>query len=226
MTDTSLLAYAPILLKAVGLTIWLSWLALLIGGVGGLVLALMRTSRFRPLSLFAMLYTEFFRSIPILIVLFFCFYGVPLVFGTDLSAFAAASLALGLHASAMMSEVIRAGIGSVGTGQWEAAQAAGMTYRQMMRHIIGPQAIQVILPPSVGIYIMVLKESSVASIIGYVELTETGLLIRESVGGGFTILGVVALLYFVLCYSISLAGGALESRMKIAGRGMPISELR
>ena len=148
------------------------------------------------------------------------------MFGTDLSAFAAATLALGLHASAMMSEVIRAGIGSVGYGQWEAAQAAGMTYRQMMRHIIGPQAMQVILPPSVGIYIMVLKESSVASIIGYVELTATGLLIRESVGGGFTILGVVALLYFVLCYSISLAGGALESRMKIAGRGMPIAELR
>ena len=172
------------------------------------------------------LYTELFRSIPILIVLFFCYYGVPLVFGTDLSAFAAATLALGLHASSMMSEVIRAGIGSVGTGQWEAAQAAGMTYRQMMRHIIGPQAMQVILPPSVGIYIMVLKESSVASIIGYVELTATGLLIRESVGGGFTILGVVALFYFVLCYTISLAGGVLESRMKVVGHGMPIGELR
>jgi len=226
MADTSLLVYTPIMLKAVGLTIWLSWLALLIGGLGGLVLPLIRISRLRPLRLFAMLYTEFFRSIPILIVLFFCYYGAPLVFGADLSAFAAATLALGLHASSMMSEVIRAGIDSVGTGQWEAAQAAGMTYRQMMRHIIGPQAVQVILPPSVGIYIMVLKESSVASIIGYVELTETGLLIRESVGGGFTILGVVALFYFVLCYTISLVGGALESRMKVAGRGMPIGELR
>src|SRR5262249_17520507 len=123
------------------------------------------------------------------------------------------------------SEVIRAGIDSVGVGQWEAAKAAGMTYLQMMRHVIGPQAVQVILPPSVGIYIMVLKESSVASIIGYVELTSTGLLIRESVGGGFTILGVVALLYFLLCYSISLAGGALEHRMKIHGHGRPIDEL-
>jgi His/Glu/Gln/Arg/opine family amino acid ABC transporter permease subunit len=226
MAETSLLLYAPILLKSVGLTIWLSWLALLIGGVGGLVLALMRISRFRALRLFALLYTELFRSIPILIVLFFCYYAIPLLFGTDISAFAAATLALALHASSMMSEVIRAGIGSVGSGQWEAAQAAGMTYRQMMRHIIGPQAMQVILPPSVGIYIMVLKESSVASIIGYVELTATGLLIRESVGGGFTSLGVVALFYFVLCYTISLAGGALESRMKVAGRGMPIDELR
>jgi len=222
----SLIVYAPIILKALGLTIWLSWLALLIGGLGGLVLALMRTSRFRLLMLFAMLYTEFFRSIPILIVLFFCFYGVPLLFGVDLSAFAAATVALGLHASSMMSEVIRAGIGSVGRGQWEAAQAAGMTYRQMMRHVVGPQAMQVILPPSVGVYIMVLKESSVASIIGYVELTETGLLIRESVGGGFAILGVVALLYFALCYAISLAGGAMERRMKIVGRGVPIGELR
>jgi His/Glu/Gln/Arg/opine family amino acid ABC transporter permease subunit len=226
MSETPLLAFVPILLKAAGLTIWLSWIALLIGGLGGLVLALMRMSRFRPLRLFAILYTEFFRSIPILIVLFFCYYGVPLVCGTDLSAFAAATLALSLHASSMMSEVIRAGIGSVGTGQWEAAQAAGMTYSQMMRHIIFPQAAQVILPPSVGIYIMVLKESSVASIIGYVELTSTGLLIRESVGGGFAILGVVALFYFAMCYTISLSGGALERRMKLAGTGVALGEFR
>ena len=76
----------------------------------------------------------------------------------------------------------------------------------MMRHVITPQAMQVILPPSVGIYIMVLKESSVASIIGYVELTETGLLIRESLGGGFAILGIVALLYFFLCYAYLACG--------------------
>lgn len=221
----SLLVYAPILVRAVGLTIWLSWLALLIGGVGGTLLALMRLSRFAPLRLIALLYTELFRSIPILIVLFFSYYALPGLFGIDLSAFLAATIALGLHASSMMSEVIRAGIGSVGQGQWEAAQAAGMSYPQMMRHVIAPQAIQVILPPSVGIYIMILKESSVASIIGYVELTATGLLIRESVGGGFAILGVVGMLYFLVCYGISLAGRALERRMKVAGRGIPIREI-
>ena len=91
MTSPSLLAFTPIILKAVGLTIWLSWLALLLGGVGGLVLALMRISRFRVLRVFALLYTEFFRSIPILIVLFFCFYGAPLMLHVDLSAFAAAT---------------------------------------------------------------------------------------------------------------------------------------
>ena len=103
--DSLAAAYAPIILNAAGLTIWLSWLALLIGAVGGLLLALMRISGFLPLRLIALLYTEFFRSIPILIVLFLCFYGVPLLTGVDLSAFAAATVALGLHATSMMSEV-------------------------------------------------------------------------------------------------------------------------
>lgn len=222
----SLLDYMPSVFRALGLTIWLSWLSLIIGALGGLALALMRTSRFRALRLVALFYTEFFRSIPILIVLFFFFYGAPMLFGLNLSAFLAATAALSAHASALMSEVIRAGIESVGRGQWEAAQSSGMTYGQVMRHIVGPQAMQVILPPSINIYIMILKESSIASIIGYVELTATGLLIREAHGGGFAILGIVAILYFIVCYAISLGGGVLERRMKIAGSGLQMDDGR
>jgi polar amino acid transport system permease protein len=222
----SLIDYMPSVFRALGLTIWLSWLSLIIGAVGGLVLALMRTSNFRLLRLVALLYTEFFRSIPILIVLFFFFYGAPMMLDLNLTAFAAATAALSAHASALMSEVIRAGIESVGRGQWEAAQSSGMTYRQVMRYVVGPQAMQVILPPSVNIYIMILKESSIASIIGYVELTATGLLIREAHGGGFAILGIVAILYFIVCYAISLAGGALERKMKVAGSGLNMDEIR
>ena len=222
----SLMDYMPAVFRALGLTIWLSWLSLIIGAFGGLLLALMRTSNFRIFRLIALLYTEFFRSIPILIILFFFFYGAPMLLGLNLTAFAAATAALSAHASALMSEVIRAGIESVGRGQWEAAQSSGMTYRQVMRHVVGPQAMQVILPPSVNIYIMILKESSIASIIGYVELTATGLLIREAHGGGFAILGIVALLYFVVCYAISLAGGVLERKMKIAGSGLQLDEIR
>jgi polar amino acid transport system permease protein len=222
----SLIDYMPSVFRALGLTIWLSWLSLIIGAFGGLLLALMRTSNFRTLRLIALLYTEFFRSIPILIVLFFFFYGAPLVFDVNLSTFAAATAALSAHASALMSEVIRGGIESVGRGQWEAAQSSGMSYPQVMRHVVGPQAMQVILPPTVNVYIMILKESSIASIIGYVELTATGLLIREAHGGGFAILGIVAILYFIVCYAISLAGGLLERRMKIAGSGLRMNDLR
>jgi polar amino acid transport system permease protein len=213
-----LLAYASILLKALGLTVWLSWLALVLAAVGGVVLALMRTSRVLPLRLLALAVTEFFRSIPILIVMFFCYFGVPVVLGIDVSPFTAATAALALHASSSMSEVVRAGIESVGKGQWEAAQAAGMSYGQVMRYIVGPQAARVILPPSVGVYIATLKESSLASIIGFIELTKTGLLIRESTGAGFTALAVVAVLYFGLNYAISLAGGALEQRLAVGAR--------
>jgi polar amino acid transport system permease protein len=216
----------PAVFRALGTTIYLSWLALLIGALGGTLLALMRLSGFFPLRWIAIIYTEFFRSVPILIILFFVFYGIPLATGIDLSGFWAATVALSAHASSMMSEVIRAGIESVGRGQWEAAQAAGMKYRQVMRYVVWPQSMQVILPPSVNIYIMVLKESSVASIIGFIELTATGLLVREAHGGGFAILGIVGIIYFLVCYGISLAGGVLERRMKIAGTGLQLDNIR
>lgn len=216
--STDWLAYLPLLLRAAGTTIWLSWLAVLIGAIGGTLLALLRISRWRGLRILALLYTEFFRSIPILIVMFFSYFGMPLLLGIDLSPFAAATIALALHASSTMSEVVRAGIQSVGRGQWEAAQSSGMGYLQVMRHIIGPQAIRVVLPPSVGIFITTLKESSLASVIGYIELTKTGLLVRESTDGGFMPLLALAVLYFLINYAISLGGGALERHFHVGRR--------
>lgn len=212
------LAYAPLLLKAAGTTLWLSWLAMLLGAVGGTAIATLRLSRVRLLRLVALVYTEFWRSVPILIVLFFAYFGLPLLVGFDLSPFAAATIALALHASATMAEVVRAGVGSVGRGQWEAAQAAGFGRVQVIRHIIAPQAIRVVLPPSIGVFITTLKESSLASVIGYLELTKTGLLVRESTGGGFAPLLALAFLYFLLNYAISMAGTLLERRFHIGRR--------
>jgi His/Glu/Gln/Arg/opine family amino acid ABC transporter permease subunit len=209
------LLFAPLFIKATLTTLWLSWLALVIGAVGGSAIALLRTSHLRALRIVALIYTEAFRSVPILIVLFFAYFGFPVMLGIDVSPFMAATVALALHASANMSEVVRAGIESVGRGQWEAAQAAGMRLAQVMRYIVAPQALRVILPPSVGIYITVLKESSLASIIGYVELTRTGLMVRETYGGGFGPLLALGLIYFLMSYGISLAGLALEKRYAV-----------
>jgi His/Glu/Gln/Arg/opine family amino acid ABC transporter permease subunit len=215
---SDLLPYVPLLLKAACTTLWLSWLALIVGAVGGSAVALLRMSRFRLLRLLALLYTELFRSIPILIVMFFCYYGVPLVLGLEISPFIAATVALALHAASTMSEVVRAGIESVGRGQWEASQAAGFSPVQVMRYIVAPQAIRVVLPPSVGVFITTLKESSLASIIGYIELTKTGLLVRDSTDGGFAPLLALAVLYFIINYAISLGGAALERRFHIGKR--------
>ena len=216
----SLMAYMPAVFRALGTTLYLSWLSLILGALGGTLLALMRISGFFPLRWFAIVYTEFFRSVPILIILFFVFYGIPLATGIDLSGFWAATVALSAHASSMMSEVIRAGIESVGRGQWEAAQAAGMNYRQLMRHVVWPQAMQVILPPSVNIYIMVLKESSIASIIGFIELSRAGQLVNNATFQPFTVFIVVAAIYFALCYPLSLLSRRLERRLNVGRRDL------
>jgi polar amino acid transport system permease protein len=208
--------YGALLLRAAGITLWISWLGLLLGGLLGAAVGLARTSRWRVLRILALLYTELFRSIPVLILMFFCYFGLPLLVGLDLSPFAAATAALLFAASSLMAEVVRAGIDSVARGQWEAAFASGMRYRQVMRHIVGPQAVRVMLPPSVGVYIATLKESSLASIIGYVELTKTALLIRETTGQSLEVLATITLLYFVINYGISLVGGALERKYAIA----------
>ena len=214
--SSDLVQYFEVLLHAAFTTVWISWVALLLGAVVGALVGIARTSRRRVLRLAALLYTEVFRSIPILILMFFCYFGLPLVTGINLSPFAAATLALMLEASSLMSEVVRAGIESVSRGQWEAAYSTGMRYWSAMRHVIGPQAVRVMLPASVGVYIATLKNSSLASIIGYLELTKTGLLIRDSTGSSFMVFLVVSILYFVINYTISLGGGLLERKFAFA----------
>lgn len=210
--------YLPLMVKAAGTTLVLSALGMAAGTVVGIGVALLRTARFRALRWLAVVYIEFWRSVPILIVMFFAFFGAPLVLGLDLSPFGAATVALSLHASATMAEVVRAGLGSVGRGQWEAAQSAGMGPLQVMRHVVAPQAVRVALPPSVGVFVTTVKESSLASIIGYIELTKTGLLVRDSTDGGFAPLFALAVLYFGINYAISLGGLALERRYHIGRR--------
>lgn len=216
--NDGLVSYLPLMAKAAGTSIWLSWLGLLLGIVVGAGIALLRRSRIAPLRWLALIYTEFWRSIPILIVMFFAYYGAPLLLGFDLSPFTAATLALALHASASMAEIIRAALASVGRGQWEAAQAAGMSAWQVMRYVAAPQALRVALPPSIGVFITTLKESSLASVIGYIELTKTGLLVRDATGGGLAPLLALGAFYFILNYAISLAGLAAERRFHVGRR--------
>jgi len=207
-------AYWYVFAKGVAITLWISWLALLLGGLVGFVVGLLRLSKWAALRWLAIGYIEVFRSIPPLVLFFGCFYGLSFALKLDLSPFAAATIALTLTASALMAEVVRAGVESVGRGQWEAALSSGMRYPQVFRYIVWPQAIRVMLPPSIGVYISTLKDSSLASIIGYVELTKSGLLVRETTGISFEVLMIVATLYFIINYSISLVGAALERRFK------------
>ena len=140
-----------LLLKGLGITLWISWLALLLAAVVGAIVGIGRTSKSLPVRIIAITYTEFFRSIPTLVQLFFVFFGLTFVFGINLSPFAAATIALALEGSALMSEVVRGGIQSVGPGQKEAAQSSGMRPWQVELFVIWPQAIRVMVPPAVGV---------------------------------------------------------------------------
>ena len=207
------LSYALLLLRAAGITVGISWLALICGAVIGCILGLMTQSRSRALRWAATTYTELFRSIPILLLMFFSYYGLPLIVGHDLSAFAAATVALTLEASSLMAEVARASLESVGKGQRDAAASLGLRPWQTLRLVVAPQAARVALPPSVGVYIATLKDSSVASVIGYLELTKTGLLIRETSPFGMEALAGVSILYFAINLAISVVGGSLERKL-------------
>lgn len=213
---TSLFDYWPVLLKGVATTLWISWLGLILGGLIGGVVGMALGSRSHILRSIGTLYTEVFRSVPPLILFFGCYYGISFAFKLDLSPFTSATIALTLEASAFMAGVVSAGIASVGRGQWEAAQASGMNSWQVMGYVIGPQAVRVMLPPTVGVYIGTLKDSSLASVIGFVELTKAGLLVREASGASFQVFLVVGILYFIINYSISLGGAALERKFHIA----------
>jgi polar amino acid transport system permease protein len=206
------LPYWYVFLRGLMWTVALSAGALVLGALIGVVIGFARMSRFRPLRLLAALYIELFRSIPPLILFFGCYYGLSFATGVRLSPYQAATLALTLFASPPMAEVVRSGVGSVALGQWEASAAQGMRAFQQVRYVIWPQAFRVMLPAVVGVYVGTLKDSSLASVIGFIELTKAGLLVRESVGSSFEPLLAVALVYFVVNYSISAGGAWLERR--------------
>jgi His/Glu/Gln/Arg/opine family amino acid ABC transporter permease subunit len=208
------LNYVLLLLKGLGITLELSLGALLFGSLGGIVLGAMRGARWRAIRAVAFLYVEALRSIPFVILLFFIFYALPLALDLDIPPYPAAITALSLHCSAYMGEVVRSGVEAIPKGQWEAAASLGLGYYRTMRHIVLPQALRVMIPPTIGVYVSTIKESSLASIIGFVELLGQGMAIRESNAGRSTadVLVAVAIGYFAICWTLSLLGRRLERR--------------
>ncbi len=209
-----LAAYLLLLLKGGFVTLRLSFGALILGTAGGILLGLLRTARAWPLRALPLGYIEIVRSTPFLILLFFIYYGLPLALNMDIPAYPAAIAALSVYCSAYMAEVVRAGLQSVARGQAEAAEALGLRYRQIMRLVILPQAMRVMVPPTIGVYISTIKESSLASVIGFVELLGTGAEIRESNAGRSTadVLVFVAICYFLICFALSRLGRWMEGR--------------
>src|SRR5947209_4969795 len=165
--------FSPFFLRAAWTTLWISVVAQFIGVVLGLFLALMRMSRYPLLNGPARAYIWFFRGSPLLVQVLLLWIGLPKISGILLPDFACVLVAFSLNEAAYMAEIIRAGISSVDTGQMEAAKSLGMRYSLAMRRIILPQAARVILPPLGNEFNNMLKTTSIASVIGFLELTHT-----------------------------------------------------
>jgi polar amino acid transport system permease protein len=198
-------------------TILLSALACIGGGAIGIIVALLRVSRARPARWAAMAYIRVFQGTPLLLQLFLVFFGGDLI-GISLGAWISAGLGLSLNAGAFLGEIWRGSIEAVPPGQSEAARALGLHYLPRMLRVVGPQALRVAVPPTVGFLVNLIKSTSLAAIIGFVELTRAGQLLNNATFRPFLIFGTVAAIYFVLCWPLTLAAGRLEVRLAGAYR--------
>jgi polar amino acid transport system permease protein len=202
------------LLLALRWTVALSAIAFIGGGlVGGLLLSLRLGLGTRTQRAIA-LYVQLFQGTPLLMQLFLAFFGMSLL-GVEVSAWAAATLALTLYTSAYLVEIWRGCVEAVPRGQWEAARSLAMSFGEQLRHVILPQAGRLAIAPTVGFLVQVVKGTALASVIGFVELTKAGSMIANASFKPFLVFGCVALLYFALCFPISLFAQHLERRTHV-----------
>ena len=204
------------LLEAARWTVLLSLIAFLGGAVVGLPLALMRLSKVGLLRMLASGYIQLIQGTPLLIVLFLSYFGLGIL-GYKLIPLVAAGISLTLYAAAFLGEIWRGCIEAVPRTQWEASDCLGLNRFQQYAYVILPQAVRIAIPPTVGFMVQIVKNTSLASVIGFVELSRAGQIVNNSTFEPFVIFTSVAAIYFVLCYPLSLAARTLERKAN-AGR--------
>ena len=202
----------PILLEGCVVTLQISFFALLLGMIFGIAGALCRISSNRALNSIAFMYVWVIRGTPVMVQLFILYFGLPQL-GIKLPSMVAGVLGLAINTGAYVTEIIRAGIQAVDKGQMEAALSVGMSYRQAMVRIIGPQATKICIPPLVNQFIMTLKNSSLASLVTIAELFRTGEQIIYTTFRSFEVYTAVAVLYLIMNSVFMVIADRLERKM-------------
>ena len=206
--------YIPMLLQGAWTTLVLTAGAVGLGIILGLIAALMKMCRFLPLRWLANAYIELIRGTPQLVQLVLLFYGLPQLIGVNIPEYFAAILALGINSGAYVAEIVRAGIQAVDYGQTEGAYSLGMKPGLTMRYIILPQAVKNILPALGNEFIALLKSSSIVSVIGMTDLMRKSDIIRSITYRSFEPLLTVALMYFIMTFTLSKLLNLYERRLK------------
>ncbi len=204
------------LIEAARWTVLLSLIAFAGGALVGLPLALMRVSRSKLLRGLASVYIQVVQGTPLLIVLFLSYFGLGIL-GYKLDPLVAAGVSFTIYAAAFLGEIWRGCIEAVPKTQWEASDCLGLNPVQQYAHVILPQAVRIATPPTVGFMVQIVKNTSLASVIGFVELARAGQIVNNSTFEPFVIFAVVGAIYFAICYPLSVASRHLERKAN-AGR--------
>lgn len=205
----------PFLMEGLWLTLTISFLALAISMVLGLLVAVVRLSKNRGASFIGATYVEIFRDTPVLVQLFWVYYVLPILLGIQISAFGAALVGLTLHSAAFLGEIYRAGIQAVPSGHVEAAKVLGLKPAQTFVRIVLPQAFRTILPPLVNNFVDLIKLSSLASVFAVGEITRKATELSAATFRPLEIFTFIALIYFFICWPLSLAMRHLERRLHV-----------
>lgn len=212
MFSTSInIGHLQFLLHGALWTLGLSALAFIFGGIIGGAVALARTSTSKWLRIIATLYVQVIQGTPLLILLFLIYFGFPVI-AFEVSSLVAATTAMMIYVGAYLGEIWRGAIQSVPKAQWEAADCLALNRVQRMVHVIVPQAVKIATPPTVGFLVQIVKNTSLVSVVGFVELARAAQLINNSIFEPFIIYLIVAIIYFLICFPLSWWSRKLEEK--------------
>jgi len=204
--------YRSVFLQGAWLTLYLTLVVVVIGTLLGSLLAILKKSPNKILAIFANAYIEVFRALPILVLLIWIYYVMPILFDWKINAFWVAVIGISLHLSAFTAETIRAGVESIPKGQFESGHALGLSLKQIMIHIVLPQAIKNMIPNLLGLYINELKNSSLASVIAVDDLLHRSNVLISSTYRPLEIYTTIALVYLILIFPFIILTRVVEKR--------------
>jgi polar amino acid transport system permease protein len=205
----------PILLQGLQVTLYIFVIAIILGFLIGLVVALLRLAPFKILNWIAKVYVDAIRGTPFIVQLFFIYFGVNSLHLISLNSTVAGIITVAINAGAYFAEIIRAGIQSIDKGQTEAARSIGFTGAQTMRYVVLPQAFRRMLPTITNQSIISLKDTSLLSIIGIADLTQQGQIQASATFEAFKIWLAVGVIYFIIIYLLTILANIVERRIQL-----------
>lgn len=214
--------YGGMLLVALGRTLLLTLLGLFFACIIGMFFGIMGVVKNRACNIISQIFVDIIRGVPMIVLAFFVYFGVPYFFNTiiggfsiSLTALQAGTICLALNCGAYMAEIIRAGIQSVDKGQMEAARSLGLTYGMAMRKVVLPQAIRTMIPTFINQFIITLKDTSILSVIGFPELVNTAKNVQANTFMSFQTWAIVGIMYLIVITILSRSAKRVERRLSV-----------